>query len=153
MKIHKAESGFELAALSCAGKVVLAQPSPAVQTSAVDETSQSRISLSDSYDPEICTATVRNIGAKSTSKSLRLIQRDIKSNKIARRTLQTMIVFGVIGSLYYIISLVPQFQSVNAAIFGVQIQAKGETDSRQAIAYEFLSECANRKVWEICGIK
>lgn len=142
-----AEADIQLAALSSAGKPIPAKPSKTSQTSPSDDFAPPRASLSDSYDPEICTANVRIIPGKPTSsKSLRLRIRDIQSNKIARRSFLAMLILGTITILYQFISLVPAFQEALAVSQGLHIQVKGETDSRQNLAYGFLAECANRRV-------
>jgi hypothetical protein len=105
-----------------------------------------RLSLSDTYSADICTAAIRTIPKKTTSDRTRVILKDIKSNKIARRTLQAMVIFGVVTLLYQSVSLVPAFQGLLATYRGLQIQVQSEADSRQNVAYGFLSECSTRKV-------
>jgi hypothetical protein len=140
------ETGIELAALPSARELISIDPSAPSKTSVSCQDSQPRPSLSDLFDLENAqfgTAAIRNIPRQSTRDRLRLKVRDIKSNKIARRTLKAMLAFGTIASLYQLISLFPAFQGAHAATRGLQLQ---ETDSRQNIAYGFLSICANRRV-------
>jgi hypothetical protein len=77
---------------------------------------------------------------------MRLRVFDIKSNKIARRTLQAMVIIGAATLLYQFVSLFPAFQGAFATSRGLEVQIQGEADTRQGLAYAFLSECANRKV-------
>jgi hypothetical protein len=60
-----------------------------------------------------------------------------------------MVILGTITLFYQFVSLVPAFQGALAASRGLQVQIEGENDSRQSLAYGFLSECANRKVWTL----
>jgi hypothetical protein len=143
------EPGIELAALSSARHSIPVEPSAASDTSVPDENFQPRLLHSDSYDvenAEICTAVIRNIPRKPLSDKIHLKVRDIKSNKIARRTFKAMLVFGIITLLYQFTSLGPQFQGAFAAASSLKVQIKGETDARQSNALEFLSICADRKV-------
>jgi hypothetical protein len=141
-----AETGIELAALPPAREPISRDPSAPSKTSVPERDSQPRPSLSDLFDLEntqLGTAAIRSIRRESTTDRIRLKVREIKSNKIARRTLKAMLAFGTIASLYQLISLFPAFQGAYAATRGLQLQ---ETDSRQNIAYGFLSNCANRRV-------
>jgi hypothetical protein len=141
------DADIQLTALSSSGKSISAKLSEISHPSTPDESAQPRISLSDSYDPEICTADIRIIPSKPASNvPLRLRARNILSNKIARRSFQAMVIFSTITLLYQLISLIPAFQGALAASQGLQLQVKGESNSRQSLAYGFLSECANRKV-------
>lgn len=146
-----AGGGFELTASSTGGTSMPEEPLEPSQGASIIDIAQSRPSLSDSYDIEnakIYTAAIKTIPRESASNRLRLRIRDIKSNKIARRTLQTMIVIGALTVLYQFVSLFPAFQNWHAASRGLQVQIQGEADSRQSLVYEFLTFCENRKVWE-----
>jgi hypothetical protein len=68
------------------------------------------------------------------------------SNNIARRTLKTTIVLGVFTTIYYCTSLVPAFEAANAAVKTLQLQKDSGDESAQALAFQFLKECTNRKV-------
>ncbi|PMD36769.1 hypothetical protein L207DRAFT_89910 [Hyaloscypha variabilis F] len=98
---------------------------------------QTKSSPADSCDLEEGT-TAGNSKGKTVSESVRSTVRDIKSNKIGRRTLQATVIIGILTLLYQFISLSPAFQAL-------QVQIQGEVDSRQSVAYGFLSDCANRK--------
>ncbi|KAH8767779.1 hypothetical protein F5882DRAFT_466253 [Hyaloscypha sp. PMI_1271] len=145
MHTQTAEPGTELRALPLAGESMLKGSSAANRSSVPEESTASRRSLSDSNDPEICTAAIRTIPRSSTSDRMRLRVQDIRSNKIARRTLQAMVIIGAITLLYQFVSLFPAFQGAFATSRGLEVQIQGEADTRQGLAYAFLSECANRK--------
>jgi hypothetical protein len=153
MHTQTAEPGTELRALPLAGESMLKGSSAASRSSLSEESVTSRRSLSDSYDPEIWTAAIRNIPRSSASDRMRLRVQDIKSNKIARRTLQATVIIGAVTLLYQFVSLFPAFQSAFATSRGLEVQIQGEADSRQELTYAFLSECANRKVCNLqtCG--
>jgi len=91
-------------------------------------------------DNEFCSRTIEKpiLGAATA--------RDIMSNKIARRTLKTTIILGIFTVLYYCTSLVPSFQTANAAVQTLQLQKESGDESAQALAFQFLKECTNRKV-------
>jgi hypothetical protein len=144
-RTQTAETGTELVVLSSSGKSLSGVPSAHGLFLPV-ECAQSTTSLSNSHDPENCAATERDIGRKSASDHIRSRLRDINSNKIARRTLQAMVIIGTITLIYQIVSLGPAFQGALAASRGLHVQIQSEADSRQSLAYGFLSDCANRMV-------
>jgi hypothetical protein len=139
----------ELAALSSAGKSIPPKPPARNNVNTPDGTLENRRSLSDLYGlekAEIGTAAVRNIPPQPTPDRRRLRLRDIKSNKIAHRTFNAMIIFGIVELDYEYTSLGPQFWSAHTAARGLELQIQAGTDARQSMAYAFLAECANRKV-------
>ncbi len=149
MQPPAADEGLELTALSTHGESTSEEPLEPSQSASTIEIAQSRPPLSDSYgieNAEICAAAIRTIPHNSASDRIRLRVRDIKSNKIARRTLQTMIVIGALTVLYQFVSLFPAFQSGFAASRGLEVQLQGQADERQSLVYRFLTECDNRKV-------
>jgi hypothetical protein len=104
----------------------------------------------DSYDPVVCTATAAHFRKvePATNLPLRVKLRNILSNKIARRSLQVTIWFTLFTMVYYTISLIPAFQGAAAVTRGLQLQAESNSESSQTVAYGFLQECGNRKVWK-----
>jgi hypothetical protein len=127
------------------------EPLELSQDASIVDIGQSRPSLSDLYDIEnadICTAAIRTIPRESYSDRIQLRVRDIKSNKIARRTLQVTVVIGALTVLYQFASLFPAFWNWVAASRGLEVQIQGEADSRQSLVYEFLALCENRNVWK-----
>jgi hypothetical protein len=103
----------------------------------------------DLENAEICTAAARNIGANLASDRILLRIQDIKSNKIARQTLRTMVIIGALTLLYQFASLFPAFQGARTASRGLEVQVQGAADTRQSLAYSFISECMDRKVWAL----
>ncbi|KAN0115220.1 hypothetical protein V8E51_004764 [Hyaloscypha variabilis] len=143
-----AEIRAELAALSSAGKSIPPKPPARNNVNTPDGTLENRRSLSDLYGlekVEIGTAAVRNIPPQPTPDRRRLRLRDIKSNKIAHRTFNAMIIFGIVGLVYEYTSLGSQFWSAHTAARRLELQIQAGTDARQSMAYAFLAECANRK--------
>jgi hypothetical protein len=146
LKTQITEADIRLTALSPAGKLLSAKPPETNPTSQPSSLAQPRTSLSSSYDPEICIASITTINKPASNVPLRFRVREVLSNKMARRSLQAMVIFGTITLFYQFISLVPAFQGALAASQGLRVQVESETDSRQSLTYGFLSECANRKV-------
>jgi hypothetical protein len=143
------EPGLELTALSSAGHLIPVKPRAPSVLPTTGEDFEPTLLRSESYDTEnaqIGIATIANIPRKKISDHIRLKVREIKSNKIARRTLKAMIIFGIIASLFQLTSLGPQIHGAYAAAAGLKIQMKGEADARQNIAFAFQSNCMNRKV-------
>ncbi|PVH82259.1 hypothetical protein DL98DRAFT_530361 [Cadophora sp. DSE1049] len=70
--------------------------------------------------------------------------RNLRSKKLARRSLQTIFIFSILTLVYQGISLIPAFQSARSARLQLQMERSDE-GGRQTLAYGFLSECANRK--------
>jgi hypothetical protein len=129
-----AEEGLELTALSTGGDSTSEEPLEPSQSASIIDIAQDRPSLSNTYDienAEICTAAIRTIPRESASGRIRLRVRDIKSNKIARRTLQVTVVIGALTVLYQFTSLFPAFQNWLAASRELEVQIQGEADSRQ----------------------
>lgn len=70
-----------------------------------------------------------------------------RRNKVlAKRSFQFTLAFGILTLIYEAVSILPAFHSSSSAAQGVDLQAKSEWDSRQALTFSFLAECANRKV-------
>ena len=132
------DTGIKLSALPSDKEKNQAEPPAPSHGSHAIRSIQTKSSPADSCDLEEGT-TAGNSKGKTVSESVRSTVRDIKSNKIGRRTLQATVIIGILTLLYQFISLSPAFQAL-------QVQIQGEVDSRQSVAYGFLSGCANRKV-------
>ena len=143
------EPGLELTALSSAGHPIPAESRAPSVISTTGEDFEPTLLRSESYDTEsaqIGIATIANIPRKPISDHIRLKVREIKSNKIARRTFKAMLIFGIIASLLGLAGLGPPIHGAFAAAAGLEIQIKGEADARQNIALAFQANCMNRKV-------
>lgn len=73
-------------------------------------------------------------------------QNESWNKTFAKRTFHLTLAFGVLTLIYEAVSLFPAFHSSLSAIQGVNLQAKSEADSRQALTYSFLAECETRQV-------
>jgi len=73
----------------------------------------------------------------------------IFNRRIARRTLQAMVFFGILAIFYQVISLVPAFHGLGVAAKTLGIQGETARDGRQTLTIGFLQECGNRGMSDI----
>jgi hypothetical protein len=126
-------------------------PAAKARSSIAADPLKKQLADSESYDPVVCTATAAHFRKvePATNLPLRVRARSILSNKIAQRSLQVTIWSALLTMVYYAVSLIPAFQGVAAVTRGLQLQVESNSESSQTVAYGFLQQCGNRKVW-IC---
>lgn len=141
-KTRTVHENIHLSALSQAGRSNSWTASPTALTAAPGVPPPPRASIAESYDGEIRQATrSRFVPVEpANSRPLRVKTRWILKNGISRRTLHVTILFGIVGTVYYGVSLIPPFK-------GLRYQVESNANNRQTMAYAFLQECATRKVW------
>lgn len=141
-KTRTGQESIHLSALSQAGSSNPSAAAPWALNAPPELFLPHRASIAESYDGEIRQATrSRFVPVEpANSRPLRVKTRWILKNGISRRTLHVTILFGIVGTVYYGVSLIPPFK-------GLRYQAESNANNRQTRAYAFLQECATRKVW------
>ena len=140
-KTRTGQESINLSALSQAGRSNSSAAAPWAQNAPPEPLLPLRASIAESYDGEIMQATrSRFVPVEpANSRPLRVKTRWILKNGIPRRTLHVTILFGIVGIVYYGVSLIPPFK-------GLRYQVESNANNRQTMAYAFLQECATRKV-------
>jgi hypothetical protein len=140
-KTRTGQENIHLSALSQAGRSSSSTTSPTALTAAPGVPPPCRASIAESYDGEIREATRSRLVTvePANSRPLRVKTGWILKNGIPRRTLHVTVLFGIVGIVYYGVSLIPPFE-------GLRYQGESNANNRQTMAYAFLQECATRKV-------